>query len=264
MMLLSYKSSADKCTMSAFNVTSEHLWWGNAGRWPLDSLYFASHPHTPCHGSRMAGPACPACSSPEEGTTCQRKSSQLSTYFPSVCTSSWFTCDDSQSNSIQEVASVLCSYLISFLLQLFLLFPQVSENYLFPLWWVKTARLYRLSSLLINSYFLPSTLDICHFCGHSLTIFCLSLHLPAVLLFSLPTFLSCASPRSRARRAASAYRATSQPASESQPAHGRPNCAWGCGWGQPLSPSLISTSTVPVCWHPAIHTHSSPSFARRF
>lgn len=37
-----------------------------------------------------------------------------------------------------------------------------------------------------------------------------------------------------------------------------PVCAWGCDGGRPLSPSLISTSTVPVCWLPAIRTHTVP------
>lgn len=31
-------------------------------------------------------------------------------------------------------------------------------------------------------------------------------------------------------------------------------CAWGCNCSLPLSPFHISSSTVPVCWRPVIHT----------
>lgn len=97
-----------------FPAMSEHLRWGNAGRWPLDNLYSALRPHTPstqlCHDSRMAGPACPACSSPGEGTACQRISSQPSIYFLPVCTLSWFTCEESRSTSVQDVASLFLNF----------------------------------------------------------------------------------------------------------------------------------------------------------
>lgn len=75
--------------------------------------------------------------------------------------------------------------------------------------------------------------------------------------FSLPTFLSHASPWSTAKQRNISIQ------------HQVSTCLWvyaclcmslsarGCNWGLPLSPSLISTSTVPVCWHPAIHTQFS-------
>ena len=112
-MLLSSESSVDQCTTSAFSQHRQNIpKWGNAGSWPPDnpcSAFFCacacnlprnditlSAPTQPstqpcgCHGSKVAGPARPACSLPGEGTTCQRISSHPSVvliFFLAVCTS---------------------------------------------------------------------------------------------------------------------------------------------------------------------------------
>lgn len=71
-----------------------------------------------------------------------------------------------------------------------------------------------------------------HF-GFSFLIFSIS-PLPSIVL---PLFLPhlCPMPSLGEQPAESAYRTRPQPASELLPV-----CAWGCDWGQPVSPSLIS------------------------
>lgn len=88
-------------------------------------------------------------------------------------------------------------------------------------------------------------------------------------VYSLPTFLSYASPWSRARRAASAYRTRSQPASESQPAHVRlsvPGAATEAGPYRPPSSAhllYLSAGTMPSTHTVLLHLPREPGRRER-
>lgn len=94
---------------------------------------------------------------------------------------SWFTCEESRSTSVQDVASLSYSCLISLLLHLhshiIIILFQLAE----------------LQPLLRFSIIYPSTLDVCFFSLYPSTIslfpcFCLSLPLPSILLVPFPRF----------------------------------------------------------------------------
>lgn len=197
----------------------------------------------------MAGPACPACSSPGEGTACQRISSQPSIYFLPVCTLSWFTCEESRSTGVQDVASLFLNFPPPSTLSLSLSFPWVSHT-IISFHYVELKPRRSSTHSIFYPHFWLHAFSASPLSNHSFTLFCLPLRLPSILLFSLPTFLSCASPWSRARRAL-AYRTTSQPASESQPARGRlsvPGAAAEAGPYRPPSSAhllYLSAGTLP-------------------
>lgn len=155
------------------------------------------------------------------------------------------------------------SFLISLLLQLSLslLTRGLSHHYLFPLCWAKTSKLHCFFFFTLD--FLPSFLAACFFCfttQQSLFYHILSTSPFAFYSAFFPSHVSLL-----------CFTLGAEPGEQHIGIQNHvptclwvsacpwtPVCAWGCGWGRPLSSSLISTSTVPVCWHPAIHTHTVP------
>lgn len=208
-------------------------------------------PHTPstqpCYDSRMAGPACPACSSPGEGTACQRISSQPSIYFLPVCTLSWFTCEESRSTSVQDVTSLFLNFPPPSTLSLSLSFPWVSHTRFSTL--ISGCMLFLLhhSAITLLPYFVY--LSVC-------LLFC---------FFPFPRFSPVLHPWSRARRAAHRH---TEPRPNLPLSLSLPVDACLC-LGLRLRPAPIvlphqhiyCTCLLAPC-HP--HTHSSPSFTERF
>lgn len=171
--------------------------WGNAGRWPLVNLCAPLHVlvhaatlncitsscHTvysalPC--SRVVGPACPAFRKEQRVRGWVVIHQCFSSSFCLSAPLSWFTCEESRSTSVQDVALLSYSCLISLLLHL--------HSHIIII-------LFQLAELqpLHFSIIWPSILDVCFFSFHPSTIslfpcFCLSLPLPSILHVLFPRF----------------------------------------------------------------------------
>lgn len=218
-----------------------------------------------CHDSKVAGPASPVCSLPEEGTTCQRISSHPSMFlifFMPVCTSElvylWGVTFHQRTgcgltlvlflhllSPGPHISSLLCSLLSPKLP------PLLCCSY-YKLWLYHHFRIYAFSASHLNNLFI-------------------SLSLPFVLHsgFSLPTFLSYASPWSSASRTASAHRTRFQPASQSQPARvcmSVPGATTEAGPYHPPSSAhllYLSAGTLPSTHTVPLHLLRAPGTRKK-
>lgn len=255
-------------SVAFFNNIRKSQRWGNAGRWPLDNPYFVLSvyaqtptkrhydvcPHTPstqscgCHGSKVAGPACPTCSLPKEGAMCQsiRSHSSMFLTFLSACL---HQAGLPVRSHVQDMTSLFNSFFISLLLH--------DRSFTGCFTWPFPCFLLTLvkPTAIFGCMVFQLHLSI-------VTLFSLSFFCPLFCFFPSHVSLLCLTLEESQQSSISIQ--NQAPTCLWVPAClCTPVCAWGCDSGRPLSPSLISTSTVPVCWLAAIHTHSSPSFTKR-